>query len=115
MPRDADELRPEELRLHATRAVHTHLANTGPEKLKRQTEAGRAEQLRRYRLQVDPDGTMDPAERDRRVQHLVKARMAELGLRAVAARRARAAARRTAAVDADLDALAAAESALAES
>jgi len=49
----------------------------------------RAGFLRRFELQVDPDGRLSPEERASRAHHAMKAHMAELSLRS-AQRRARA-------------------------
>ncbi|MEU0150895.1 hypothetical protein [Micromonospora fulviviridis] len=48
----------------------------------------------RFERQVDPDGTMDPAERARRARQAEAAYMAQLALKAWQARKAKAAAKR---------------------
>lgn len=66
------------LRLHATGKTNTLPAR----------EAQKAALVRA----VDPDGKLDPTERDRRVAMLRRARMLELSLKSAEARRARMAA-----------------------
>jgi hypothetical protein len=56
------------------------------------TRAGREKFLERFDLQVDPDGTLDPAERARRAEHARKAYFAGLALKSARARAARKAA-----------------------
>ena len=51
-------------------------------------KAREAFQLRFYR-EVDPDGVLDPAERERRAGHARKAYFARLALRSAQVRRAR--------------------------
>jgi hypothetical protein len=53
-----------------------------------------ARDARRAKLarEVDPDGVLDPAEREKRVDHLVKAHMLRMSLSAKKARAAKAAA-----------------------
>jgi hypothetical protein len=53
------------------------------------TEAMRAEKRRRLEQQVDPDGTLDPADRDARVRNLIRAEMARLARLSVQARQVR--------------------------
>jgi len=45
--------------------------------------------LSRFEKEVDPDGTLPPAERQIRAEHAMRAHMLRLAKRAVAARRAR--------------------------
>lgn len=47
----------------------------------------RAGFLRRFELQVDPDGSLHPDERAKRAHHALKAHMARLALRSAASRR----------------------------
>jgi hypothetical protein len=42
-----------------------------------------------FEKEVDPDGTLDPAERAKRAEHAYKAHMARLSLQAAKARRAK--------------------------
>jgi len=53
------------------------------------TAPGRKAFLARFEREVDPDGTLDPAERARRAGHLRKAHFTRLALRSVQARRRR--------------------------
>jgi len=57
------------------------------------TRAARAAFDKRFEAQVDPDGTLDPAERARRALSARKAYYCRLSLRSVQARRQRKAAR----------------------
>jgi len=51
----------------------------------------RAAFLARFDREVDPDGTLDPAERARRAEHAKRAYFLRLSLRSAQVRRARAA------------------------
>jgi hypothetical protein len=51
------------------------------------TEPARSAFLRRFELEVDPEGTLDPKERARRAQHARKAHFARLALKSAQARR----------------------------
>jgi hypothetical protein len=44
----------------------------------------------RYEREVDPDGTLEPAERARRAEQAMKAHMARIALKSAQARRKRA-------------------------
>lgn len=68
----------------------------------------RAALLDKLRTEIDPDGTLaasDPAELDRRVDHLRRAKLAEASLKGVRARQEKARARRESEAEAELDAL----------
>ncbi len=79
-------LTPAERTLRAKLAAHTlHSQVDG----RAHTEAARAAFLDRFELEVDPDGTLDPAERSRRAAHARKAYFAKLALKSAQARRAR--------------------------
>jgi hypothetical protein len=52
------------------------------------TANGRRAALERFEREVDPDGTLAPAERTIRAEHLRKAHMQRLALKSVQARRA---------------------------
>jgi hypothetical protein len=54
-------------------------------------EKARQGRMRRYYERVDPDGTLDPAERERRAQALLRADMILLAHKREEARRKRAA------------------------
>lgn len=47
--------------------------------------------MRRFEKQVDPDGVLSPAERERRAQHALKAHMTGLALKSTKARSNRSA------------------------
>lgn len=51
------------------------------------TEPARAAFLDRFRREVDPDGLLDPAERDRRATSARRAHMTRLARKSAAARR----------------------------
>jgi hypothetical protein len=74
-------LTPTQRTLRARLAAHALHAgggtNTGP---------ARAAFLSRFEREVDPDGTLDPAERARRSEHARKAYFARLALRSAQAR-----------------------------
>lgn len=53
------------------------------------TAVARQAALDRFERQVDPDGTLDPADRARRAMHARKAYFARLALKSAQARRAR--------------------------
>jgi hypothetical protein len=59
------------------------------------TVAAREAFLARFEREVDPDGALDPAERERRARHARKAYFAQLALRSARVRSARAARRQT--------------------
>lgn len=52
--------------------------------------------MRRFETQVDPDGLLSPAERDRRAQHALKAYMTTLALKSAKSRAVNAAEKRSA-------------------
>jgi hypothetical protein len=56
------------------------------------TEPARRAFRRRFELQVDPDGLLDPDERERRADHALKAHMAFLRVKAMKAKAAKKAA-----------------------
>jgi hypothetical protein len=64
------------------------------------TAPGRKAFLDSFERQVDPDGTMDPAERARRAGHLRSAHFARMALRSAKARSAKAATRKAAKAEA---------------
>jgi hypothetical protein len=53
------------------------------------TRPARQAFLSRFEKEVDPDGTLPPAERQVRAEHAMRAHMLRLAKRAVAARRVR--------------------------
>jgi hypothetical protein len=85
--RRGEPLTPAERSLRARLAVHTSWAQT-TDRAARTAPARRAA-LQRFERQVDPDGTVDPAERRRRAEQAMRAHMAGLALRSAQARRRR--------------------------
>lgn len=75
--------------LRARLAVHTSWART-KDRAARTAPARRAA-MNRFEREVDPDGTLDPAERPRRADHAMRAHMTRVALRSVEARRRRGA------------------------
>ena len=74
-------------RLRAQIAVNARLATEDPVKM---TAPARRAFLGKFEREADPNGTLPPEERARRADHLRRAHMQRLALRAVQARRARA-------------------------
>ena len=73
---------PDERSLGGRVAAHTlHAAG------KTNTEDARRKFLARFEAEVDPESVLPPPERKRRAKHALKAHMARLALRSVAARR----------------------------
>ncbi|MCB1266445.1 MAG: hypothetical protein KDB56_18055 [Mycobacterium sp.] len=68
-------------------AVHESWART-PDRAAR-TEKARKAALDRFERQVDPDGTLPPAERAKRAENARKAYFSRLALKSAQARRAR--------------------------
>jgi hypothetical protein len=87
--------------LRSKMASHESWART-PDRAAR-TAPARAAMLAKFEAQVDPDGTLDPAERAIRAEHARKAYFTRLSLRSVQARRK---------IAAELDAAAQAEAEL---
>lgn len=87
------ELTPEERSLRAKIAAHMSWANTANPAAR--TAAARQASLDRFEKLVDPDGTMDPAERSRRAESLKKAHYLKMAAASAASRRANARGRRT--------------------
>lgn len=76
---------PAERTLQARLAAHTlHSKVTDPVA---HTAAARKAALDRFEREVDPDGTLDPAERARRAAHARKAYFTSLALKSAKARR----------------------------
>lgn len=76
---------PTERRLAAQIAAHESWAAT-PDRSAR-TAPGRAAFLDRFEKQVDPDGTLEPAERARRAEHARRAHFQRLALKSAQSRR----------------------------
>lgn len=81
-------LTPAERKLRAQIAAHTSWANT--EDRSARTAAGTAALLSKFEREVDPDGTLDPAERARRAESARKAHFARLAFKSAQARRKKA-------------------------
>lgn len=85
--RRPEPLTPAERSLRARIAVHTSWANTADRTAR--TAPGRQASMARFEKQVDPDGTLDPAERARRADQAMRAHMARLAFKSAQARRRR--------------------------
>lgn len=80
-------LTPAEKSLRGQVAAHTSWART-PDRTARTANARKAA-LDRFEHEVDPDGTLLPAERAKRAEHARKAYFARLALKSAQARRQR--------------------------
>jgi hypothetical protein len=80
-----DRMTPAQRSLRARTAAHISWANT-PDPTAR-TAPARQAALDRFEMQVDPDGTMNPAERTRRAASAKKAYFLGLAAKSAAARR----------------------------
>ncbi|WP_298795467.1 hypothetical protein [Pseudonocardia sp. 73-21] len=76
---------PEQRSLRSRIAAHTSWANTSDRAAR--TAPARRAALDRFEKQVDPDGTLSPAERAIRAEHARKAHFARLALKSAQARR----------------------------
>jgi hypothetical protein len=85
--RRGEPLTPAERALRARIAVHTSWANTKDRSAR--TAPGRRAALERFEREVDPDGTLNPAERARRADQAMRAHMARLALKSAKVRRRR--------------------------
>lgn len=81
-------LTPAERSMRAQLGAHASWANTADRSAR--TAAARRAALRRFERQVDPDGTLDPQDRQRRAEHARKAHMLKLSMAAARSRRRRA-------------------------
>lgn len=77
-------LSPEERSLRARLAAHKRWSKDDPRKA---TEPARQAALRRFEVEVDPDGVLPEAERSRRAEHARKAYFLSLALKSARARR----------------------------
>lgn len=93
----------EERRARASLAAHVSWANTTDPA--QRTRAARAALDDKFRLQVDPQGTLEPDELERRVTHLRQAHFRRLALKSAQARRARLALHESEKAQAELDEL----------
>ena len=78
-----ERLTPSQRSLQARLAAYSLHAARDP---KDTTRAARAAFLNRFEREVDPDGNLPPAERDRRAQAVLKAHMTRLALASSRAR-----------------------------
>jgi hypothetical protein len=81
-----------ERRLRAQSAAYASWANTVDRSARARggdSATRRRANLRTFERLIDPNGTMDPAERELRARHLQKAHMLRLSLLSLKARRAR--------------------------
>lgn len=85
MPRES--LTPEQRALRARLAAHSLHAKIADETA--HTTPARKAFLDRFEREVDPDGTLEPAERARRAEHAKKAYFARLALRSAKSRQAK--------------------------
>lgn len=85
---------PHDRALLARVAIYTRWANTDANGRIEATAKARKAFADSFTKQVDPDGTLDPAERERRAEAARKAHYTRLALKSAQARRARVAARR---------------------
>lgn len=76
---------PQQRALRARLASHTSWANTTDPSAR--TAPARKAALDRFEREVDPDGTLPPAERTRRAEHARKAYFTRLALASAKARR----------------------------
>lgn len=74
---------PEQKSLAGRIAAHSKWAKADPVA---GTAAARKAALDRFEREVDPDGTLDPAERARRAEHARKAYFSQLALKSAKAR-----------------------------
>lgn len=82
-----DDMTPEQRALRARLAAHASWANTADRTAR--TSSARKAFHDRWEKQVDPDGTLDPAERAKRAASAKSAYYARLALKSSRARRAR--------------------------
>lgn len=81
---------PEQRKMQAEIAAHASWANTADPAAR--TAAARLAAYNRFERQVDPDGTMDPAERTRRAESARKAHFRQMSFKSARSRAARKAA-----------------------
>ncbi|MDT5150579.1 MAG: hypothetical protein QOI01_2312 [Mycobacterium sp.] len=81
------DMTPAERSMRAQLGAHALWAKTDDRAAR--TQAARRGFYRRFERQADPEGTLDPAERARRAEHLRKAHMLKLSMASAKARRLR--------------------------
>lgn len=79
-------LSPAQRRVRARMGGHAVHAKHGSEAIAARARRGF---MARFERQVDPDGTLSPAERERRARHAMKAHMNAMALKSVRSRRER--------------------------
>ena len=84
-------LTPEERKLRASIAAHTRWANTDRVERQRLADSGQAGLLRRFAIEVDPEGRLPDHEREQRARGLLLAHMKRLALKSSKVRRGEAA------------------------
>jgi hypothetical protein len=82
---DRKAMTPLERTLRARAAAHASWANTSDRRAR--TEAARKAADDRFERQVDPDGTLDPSERQRRSTSARRAHFARMAMLSARARR----------------------------
>lgn len=87
MDEDSVPITPKQRSMRAQMASHRSWANTADRKAR--TEPARQASLNRFERQVDPDGTMDPAERTKRADAARKAHFSAMAYKSARARAAR--------------------------
>lgn len=80
-------LTPEQRSLRARMAAHASWANTSDPQTR--TAAARDRFAARFEREVDPDGVLSPAERERRAESARKRYFAQLAYKSASARRAK--------------------------
>jgi hypothetical protein len=80
----SSELTPRQRSLRARLAAHTSWANTSDRTAR--TEAARQAAMDKFERQVDPDGTLPPAERAKRAESARKAHFTRMALLSAQAR-----------------------------
>lgn len=85
MPSPDGRLTPSERSLRSRMAAHASWANTADPTAR--TAAGRAAFRDQFERQVDPEGVLPPAERQRRAEHARKAHYTRLALASAKSRR----------------------------
>lgn len=93
-PSPSTTLTPAERRLRGVVAVERSWANTADRSAR--TAPARDALFAKFEAEIDPEGLLDPAERERRAQHAFRAHMARLSFLASKAKRAKVEARKVA-------------------
>jgi hypothetical protein len=91
--------------LAAAHAAHERWSRATPEERREGNRRARETWLARFAAEADPDGTLDPIEREQAAARLLAAHMSRLALKAAAARREHRRERLAAANRATVDAI----------